>query len=143
MLHEIKQIMTDLYIQAFMCAGICGSDGMKINGEKQLRVHFCFKDINTKKTIVIEPLPSLPIIKDLVVDMSTFFAKYEVIKPYLIDIHRTSQQRKGFQSKLVMQKNYLNQQNAFSAHAVQPVVLQHGRTKLSRTLLQYCGAYRI
>jgi succinate dehydrogenase / fumarate reductase iron-sulfur subunit len=85
-LHEIKANYDGSLTFRRSCAhGICGSDGMKINGKNKLACSLLLKDINTKKTIVIEPLPSLPIIKDLVVDMSTFFAKYEVIKPYLIN----------------------------------------------------------
>jgi succinate dehydrogenase / fumarate reductase, iron-sulfur subunit len=38
-----------------------------------------------KKYIKIDPLPSLPVIKDLVVNMDSFFDKYDVVKPYLID----------------------------------------------------------
>ena len=56
---------------------------MKVNGKINSHA-LCFWKTSTLKTIVIEPLPSLPIIKDLVVDMSSFFSKYEVIKPYLI-----------------------------------------------------------
>lgn len=85
-LHEIKANYDGSLTFRRSCAhGICGSDGMKVNGKNKLACALLLKDINTKKTIVIEPLPSLPIIKDLVVDMSTFFAKYEVIKPYLIN----------------------------------------------------------
>ncbi len=84
-LHEIKGNYDGTLTFRRSCAhGICGSDGMKVNGKNKLACGLLLKDINTKKTIVIEPLPALPIIKDLVVDMSSFFMKYEVIKPYLI-----------------------------------------------------------
>jgi len=63
--------------------GICGSDAMKINGKNMLACQVLVQDFK-KKYITIEPLPMLPIIKDLIVDMDSFFAKYEVIKPYLI-----------------------------------------------------------
>ncbi len=43
------------------------------------------QDLNWKKTITIEPLPALPIIKDLIVDMGDFYAKQETVKPYLIN----------------------------------------------------------
>lgn len=67
------------------CAhGMCGSDGVKINGKNSLACATLLQDLNTRKPVVVEPLPFLPIIKDLVVDMSDFFAKYELIKPYLI-----------------------------------------------------------
>ncbi len=63
--------------------GICGSDAMKINGKNMLACQVLVQDFK-KKYITIDPLPAMPIIKDLVVDMDDFFAKYEVIKPYLI-----------------------------------------------------------
>jgi succinate dehydrogenase / fumarate reductase iron-sulfur subunit len=57
---------------------------MRINGKNSLACSVLLKDINTNKPIVIEPLPYLPIVKDLTVDMSDFFKKYEMVKPYLI-----------------------------------------------------------
>lgn len=85
-LHEIKWKHDGTLTFRRSCAhGICGSDGMKINGKNRLACALLLKDINTSKPVTIEPLPSLPIIKDLVVDMSDFWAKYEVVKPYLIN----------------------------------------------------------
>jgi succinate dehydrogenase / fumarate reductase iron-sulfur subunit len=84
-LHEIKWKYDGTLTFRRSCAhGICGSDGMKINGKNRLACSILLKDLNFKDTITIEPLPALPIIKDLVVDMTSFFQKYEVIKPYLI-----------------------------------------------------------
>ncbi len=63
--------------------GVCGSDGMNINGKNGLA---CITPVSSLKTpIVIRPLPALPVIRDLVVDMEMFFAQYEKIKPYLIN----------------------------------------------------------
>ena len=65
------------------CAhGICGSDGMKINGVCGLACQKLVKDF--KAEILIEPLPVFRVIKDLVVDQDLFFEKYYSIKPYLI-----------------------------------------------------------
>lgn len=63
--------------------GICGSDAMKINGKNMLACQVLVQDFK-KKYITIDPIPALPIIKDLIVDMDSFFAKYDVVKPYLI-----------------------------------------------------------
>jgi succinate dehydrogenase / fumarate reductase, iron-sulfur subunit len=63
--------------------GICGSDAMMINGVNKLACQVLVQDYK-KKYIKIDPLPSLPVIKDLVVDMDSFFAKYDIVKPYLI-----------------------------------------------------------
>lgn len=85
-LHEIKWNYDSSLTFRRSCAhGICGSDGMKVNGKNKLACALLLKYINTRKPIVIDPLPALPIIKDLVVDMTDFFDKYEVIKPYLIN----------------------------------------------------------
>jgi succinate dehydrogenase / fumarate reductase iron-sulfur subunit len=66
------------------CAhGICGSDAMLINGKNQLACKVLMKDVGSK--ITIEPMRGFPVIKDLVVDMEAFFAKYRAVKPYLIN----------------------------------------------------------
>ncbi|VFP88867.1 succinate dehydrogenase iron-sulfur subunit [Candidatus Erwinia haradaeae] len=64
--------------------GVCGSDGLNINGKNRLA---CITPISIlarkNKNIIIRPLPLLPIIRDLVVDMKQFYLQYEKIKPYL------------------------------------------------------------
>jgi len=66
------------------CAhGVCGSDAMVINGRNRLACKMLVRDAG--KRIQIEPLRGFPVIKDLVVDMEPFFAKYRSIKPYLIN----------------------------------------------------------
>ncbi len=62
--------------------GVCGSDGMNINGTNGLA---CITHISTLsgKAIVIRPLPGFPVIRDLAVDMSQFYHQYERIEPYL------------------------------------------------------------
>ncbi len=61
--------------------GVCGSDGMNINGKNRLA---CTTHIASLKTpIVIRPLPGLPVIRDLVVDMTQFYQQYEKAQPYL------------------------------------------------------------
>ena len=61
--------------------GVCGSDAMNINGKNGLA---CLTNMNTLPgTIVLKPLPGLPVIRDLIVDMTQFFKQYHSIKPYL------------------------------------------------------------
>lgn len=64
--------------------GVCGSDGMNINGRNGLA---CITPISEamrgKKKLVLRPLPGLPVIRDLVIDMSLFYQQYEKVKPYL------------------------------------------------------------
>lgn len=63
--------------------GVCGSDGMNINGKNGLA---CIIPIGSlKQPIVVRPLPGFPVIRDLVVDMTQFYRQYERIKPYLIN----------------------------------------------------------
>jgi succinate dehydrogenase / fumarate reductase iron-sulfur subunit len=63
--------------------GICGSDAMNINGKNGLA---CLTDIkDLKQPVVLRPLPGLPVIRDLIVDMTQFFKQYHSVKPYLIN----------------------------------------------------------
>ena len=63
--------------------GICGSDAMNINGKNGLA---CLTDIRElKQPVVLRPLPGLPVIRDLIVDMTQFFKQYHSVKPYLIN----------------------------------------------------------
>lgn len=69
------------------CAhGICGSDAMQINGENKLACSVLVKDLVKGEggTIAFAPMPSAPVIKDLVIDQSRFFEKYRAVKPWLI-----------------------------------------------------------
>ena len=62
--------------------GVCGSDGMNINGTNGLA---CITSLSSLKTdtIIVRPLPGFPIIRDLAVDMSQFYQQYERVEPYL------------------------------------------------------------
>ncbi len=62
--------------------GVCGSDGMNINGTNGLACITHITQLSGDK-IVIRPLPGFPVIRDLVVDMSQFYHQYERIEPYL------------------------------------------------------------
>jgi len=62
--------------------GVCGSDGMNINGVNGLA---CITSTdNLKQPIEIKPLPGLPVIRDLIIDMEQFYKQYRAVKPYLI-----------------------------------------------------------
>lgn len=62
--------------------GVCGSDGMNINGTNGLACITTISQLKTDK-IVIRPLPGFPVVRDLVVDMSQFYQQYERVEPYL------------------------------------------------------------
>ena len=61
--------------------GVCGSDGMNINGKNRLACTTRLAAL--PEPIIIRPLPGLPVIRDLVVDMNQFYQQYEKAKPYL------------------------------------------------------------
>ena len=63
--------------------GVCGSDAININGRNGLACITKVADLT--EPVVLRPLPSFPIIRDLVVDMTGFFKQYYSIKPYLIN----------------------------------------------------------
>jgi succinate dehydrogenase / fumarate reductase iron-sulfur subunit len=62
--------------------GVCGSDGMNINGANGLACVTALSDLKTD-SLVIRPLPGFPVVRDLVVDMTQFYQQYERIEPYL------------------------------------------------------------
>src|SRR3972149_3465701 len=64
--------------------GICGSDGMRINGTSSLACQKLVKDFKENEEVLIEPLQVFRVIKDLVVDMEPFFERYNSIRTYLI-----------------------------------------------------------
>jgi succinate dehydrogenase / fumarate reductase iron-sulfur subunit len=67
----------------YSCRGaVCGSCGMRVNGQDVLACRTHVEDL-LKKPALIEPLPLFPVIRDLVVDMSTFFDHYRKVEPYL------------------------------------------------------------
>lgn len=63
--------------------GVCGSDGMNINGRNGLACKTPVGDVVKRNRLELRPLPGLPVIRDLVVDMSQFYRQYERVDPYL------------------------------------------------------------
>ena len=64
--------------------GVCGSDGLNINGKNGLGCITPLSDAVKSNKLAIRPLPGLPVIKDLTVDMKQFVDQYKKVKPYLI-----------------------------------------------------------
>ena len=82
-LLRIKQLDDTLTLRKSCREGVCGSDAMNINGKNGLA---CITKLSSlSEPVVLRPLPGLPVIRDLVVDMEQFFAHYNSIKPYLIN----------------------------------------------------------
>ena len=63
--------------------GVCGSDAMNVNGKNMLACITNLRDL--KEPIVLRPLPGLPVVRDLIVDMTHFFNQYHSVRPYLIN----------------------------------------------------------
>ncbi|MEM9998945.1 MAG: succinate dehydrogenase iron-sulfur subunit [Bacteroidota bacterium] len=101
LLHYIKWHLDGSLAFRKSCAhGICGSDAMKIDGENKLACSILLHDLGTKDggTVTFEPLPAAPVIKDLVIDQSKFFAKYRAIMPWLIN-DTPAPEKERFQSQ--------------------------------------------
>ncbi len=78
----IKQQDPTLAVRRSCREGVCGSDGMSINGKNRLA---CITSIGElSQPIKLQPLPGLPVIRDLIVNMDQFYKNYEKVKPYLI-----------------------------------------------------------
>jgi len=65
--------------------GVCGSDGLNMNGKNGLACITPLSEVVKKGKLSIKPLPGLPVIRDLVVDMDQFYTQYKKIQPYLIN----------------------------------------------------------
>jgi succinate dehydrogenase / fumarate reductase iron-sulfur subunit len=63
--------------------GVCGSDGLNMNGKNGLACITPLSETVKDNKLVIRPLPGLPVVRDLVVDMSLFYQQYEKVQPYL------------------------------------------------------------
>jgi succinate dehydrogenase / fumarate reductase iron-sulfur subunit len=82
-LIQIKALDDSLSMRKSCREGVCGSDAMNINGKNGLACMTPLEGI--KQPVILRPLPGLPVVRDLVVDMEQFFAHYNSIKPYLIN----------------------------------------------------------
>jgi succinate dehydrogenase / fumarate reductase iron-sulfur subunit len=82
-LIRIKSIDDSLSLRRSCREGVCGSDAMNINGKNGLACTTRLSDL--KEPVELRPLPGLPVIRDLIVDMSQFFKQYHSVKPYLIN----------------------------------------------------------
>jgi succinate dehydrogenase / fumarate reductase iron-sulfur subunit len=82
-LVRIKEQDDSLSLRRSCREGVCGSDAMNINGKNGLACITRLADL--KEPVELRPLPGLPIIRDLIVDMTQFFNQYHSIKPYLVN----------------------------------------------------------
>jgi succinate dehydrogenase / fumarate reductase iron-sulfur subunit len=83
-LNQIKwEQDTTLTFRRSCREGVCGSDGINVNGVNMLSCMTKIEDLGADH-IVIQPLPGMPVMRDLVTDVDDFFEKFITVKPYLI-----------------------------------------------------------
>ncbi len=83
-LHKVKWEQDGTLSFRRSCAhGVCGSDALTISNVNRLACKVLVGDLGSRVTV--EPLRGFPIVKDLIVDMESFFEKYRSVRPYLIN----------------------------------------------------------
>ncbi len=80
-LEALKEQDATLGFRRSCGEGVCGSDGMNINGKNRLACMTSITDFPDH--ITLRPLPGFPVIRDLVVDMTQFFEQYGKVSPFL------------------------------------------------------------
>lgn len=97
-LLKIKdQMDSTLSLRRSCREGICGSCSMNINGSNTLACTQSIADI--KGNVKVYPLPHQPIVKDLVSDLTNFYAQYASIEPWMKTDSATPPDRERLQSK--------------------------------------------
>ncbi|HGJ5873548.1 MAG TPA: succinate dehydrogenase iron-sulfur subunit [Arsenophonus apicola] len=104
-LIQLKEKDPTLAFRRSCREGVCGSDGLNMNGKNGLA---CITPLSAlcrdKRKIVIRPLPGLPVVRDLIVDMAQFYTQYEKIRPYLINDGKNSPAREYLQTPAQREK---------------------------------------
>ncbi len=81
-LLKLKEYDETLSFRRSCGEGVCGSDSMNINGKNGLA---CITPLSSlEEPVEVRPLPGAPVIRDLVIDMDTFYKQYRATKPYLM-----------------------------------------------------------
>ena len=88
-LHLAKEIDPTISFRRSCREGVCGSDGMNINGKNGLGCITPLSEAVRGNKLELRPLPGLPVVKDLIVDMTQFVDQYKKIQPYLITDKKT------------------------------------------------------
>ena len=128
-LMKIKQQDETLALRKSCREGVCGSDGMNINGKNGLACVTKLKDL--KEPVVIRPMPGLPVIKDLIVDMDQFFKNYHDVKPYFINNEEAP-------NLLKIVKSLMDYMNVFCVVRVPPPAHLSGGDQINLWDLLHC-----
>jgi succinate dehydrogenase / fumarate reductase iron-sulfur subunit len=101
MIHDAYILLTEqdssLTFRRSCREGVCGSDGLNMNGKNGLACITPLSELKTA-TIVLRPLPGLPVVRDLIIDMTQFYNQYEKIKPFLINDGKEQPAREHLQT---------------------------------------------
>lgn len=82
-LLELKKQDESLSFRRSCGEGVCGSDGMNVNGKNRLACLTPVEDLS--EPVTLRPLPGLPVIRDLIIDMTQFYRQYKSIKPWIVN----------------------------------------------------------
>ncbi len=82
-LEGLKESHPDLTFRRSCREGVCGSDAINMNGRNGLACITPVSDIAPRGKLELRPLPGLPVIRDLIVDMTQFYDQYKRIEPWL------------------------------------------------------------
>ena len=84
-LELLKQQDPTLSYRRSCREGVCGSDGMSMNGKNGLACITPVSEVAGRGKLVLRPLPGLPVVRDLVVDMTQFYKAYRKVDPFLVN----------------------------------------------------------
>ena len=114
--------------------GVCGSDAMNINGKNGLACITNLREL--RQPIVLKPLPGLPVVRDLIVDMTQFFKQYHSVQPFLINENPPPE--KSVCSRQKIAKSSTGFMSAFCAPAAQPVAPLFGGIRINSWAPRVC-----
>ena len=117
--------------------GVCGSDGVNMNGKNGLACITPVSEVAKKDKLVLRPLPGLPVIRDLVVDMSQFYRQYEKIQPIRASTINRRRRKNGC-SRRKTARSSTDCTSASCARVVRRRARRSGGTPRSSSVLQGC-----
>lgn len=82
-LLELKKQDETLSFRRSCGEGVCGSDGMNVNGKNRLACLTPVEELS--EPVTLRPLPGLPVIRDLIIDMDQFYRQYRAVKPWIVN----------------------------------------------------------
>jgi succinate dehydrogenase iron-sulfur subunit len=96
LMHLKRTVDPTLGLRKSCAHGICGSDAMVINGQERLACKTLVKEVADRDgaAVRIEPLRTMPVQRDLMVDQGPFFGHYRKVRPYLINFDEVKEKER-------------------------------------------------